>query len=203
MFNVKQETGCKVKSSFHVIRIMTEMEVYTTGRGIKMGALAGHIAAWSILGLILGIDGTMRLPTGTFYSVIGVTFGLTGASAMQLGFILHLVTGTVIGALFGYMTSVIKGFHIANIKKALVLSVITGIVTWFVLFLPITMFVVQPSLESIAATLGVPMLDEMLPMILAGSVGMHIIYGGMLGFMYWLAIVPSSYEYTRKAEVGT
>jgi hypothetical protein len=203
MFNVKQKIVCKVKSLRHVIIGMTEMEVYTTGRGIKMGALAGHIAAWSILGLILGIDGTMRLPTGTFYSVIGVTFGLTGASAMQLGFILHLVTGTIIGALFGYMTSVIRGFHIANIKKALVLSVITGIVTWLVLFLPITVFIVQPSLESIAATLGVPMLDEMLPMIIGGSVGMHVIYGGMLGFMYWLAVVPSSYEYTRRAAIGT
>ncbi len=64
------------------------------------------------------------------------------------------------------------------------------------------MFVVRPSLENIAATLGVPMLNEMLPLILAGSVGMHIIYGGMLGFMYWPAIVPSSYEYTRKV-VGT
>jgi hypothetical protein len=98
---------------------------------------------------------------------------------------------------------VIKDFHITNIKKALVLSVITGIVTWLVLFLPITMFIVQPSLEGIAATLGVPMLDEMLPMIIGGSLGMHIIYGGMLGFMYWLAIVPSSYEYTRRVAIGT
>ena len=181
---------------------MTQAEVYTIGRGIKMGALAGHIAAWSIFALILLVDAYTRLPTGTFYSVIGVTFGLTGPSAMWLGFILHIITGTVIGALFGYLTSMIKRFYITKPQKALALSIITGFVTWLVLFLPITMFVIQPSLEKISATLGQPILVEMLPKVLAGSVGMHLLYGGMLGFMYWLAIAPTSYEYKRTVELG-
>ena len=180
------------------------MEVYTIKRGIKNGALAGHIAAWSILGLLLSIElGFMRLPTGTFYSVIGVTFGLSGLSALWLGFILRLVTGTVIGALFGCLTSVIKGFRITSVKKALTLSTITGFVTWLVLFVPITAFVVQPSLEEITAVLGVPLLNEMVPTVLGGSVAMHIVYGGMLGFMYWMAIVPTTYDYMREMVTGT
>lgn len=184
-----------------VIIAMSQTEVYTLGKTVKMGALAGHIAAWSILGLIFLVDANMRLPTGTFYSVIGVTFGLHGISAMSLGFILHLITGTVIGILFGYLTSVIKGFNINKIGKALLLSVITGCVTWAVLFIPITFFVVEPSLEKITTELGVPMLTGILPIIIAGSIGMHILYSGMLGFMYWLAIVPSSYEYKRPTEL--
>lgn len=180
---------------------MTQVETYTIGKSIKMGAIAGHIAAWAIFGLILLVDGYMHVPTGTFYSVIGVIFGLTGFSAMALGFMLHLVTGTVIGMLFGYLTTIIKRFHITSPQKSLTLSVLTGFVTWLVLFLPITMFVVQPSLEKITATLGVPTLVGMVSTILIGSIGMHLIYGGMLGFMYWLAVAPS-YE-SKKVIVGT
>ena len=203
MFSVKQKIVYSVKSFHHVIIPTSQKEVYTIARSIKMGAFAGQMAAWSIFGLILFVDASMRLPTGTFYSVIGVIFGLNGFSAMWLGFILHFVTGTVIGALFGYLTSTIKNFYITKPQKALALSIITGLVTWLVLFLPITMFVVQPSLEKVATTLGVPILTEMVPKILAGSIGMHLLYGGMLGFIYWLTIAASIYEYKRKMELNT
>jgi hypothetical protein len=173
---------------------MTE-EVYSLKNGIKMGAIAGHIAAWSIFGLILLVDGYMFLPTGTFYSVIGVAMGLSGPSAMWLGVVLHMVTGTVIGAIFGCITSGVKVLRIRSPQKALALAVITGIVTWAIVFMPITLFAVEPSLGSIVEILGQPVLVETYPLIIAGSIGMHIIYGGMLGFMYWLAVAP--YPYAR------
>jgi hypothetical protein len=164
-------------------------------RNVKYGALAGHIAAWSIFGLIFAVDLLLRMEPGTFYSVIGLTLGADVTAAVFVGFVLHLFTGTVIGLLFGYITTIVKSFNMASVPKAFGLAMLTGIVSWAVLFLPITIFAVQPALPEISVALDQPRLLEVAPEILAGAIGMHVIYGGMLGLMYLMAVFPSSRDY--------
>jgi len=164
-------------------------------RNVKYGALAGHIAAWSIFGLIFLVDGILRLEAGTFYGVIGLTVGVSMPAALYIGFVLHILTGTVIGLLFGYITTVVKSFNITSISRAFAFAILTGIVSWLVLFLPITFFAVQPTLPEISAMLDQPMLLEVAPQISTSAIGMHVIYGGVLGLMYYLAIVPSPRDY--------
>ena len=98
-------------------------------RNVKYGALAGHIAAWSIFGLIFLVDGILRLEAGTFYGVIGLTVGVSMPAALYIGFVLHILTGTVIGLLFGYITTVVKSFNITSISRAFAFAILTGIVS--------------------------------------------------------------------------
>lgn len=165
------------------------------GRNVKYGALAGHIAAWSIFGLIFLVDGRMGWEAGTFYSTIGLALGAGIAFAAFLGFILHMITGTVIGLLFGYITTVVRAFNMTSVSKAFGLAILTGFISWLVLFLPITTYVVQPALPEIAAILEQPRLLEVGSEILGGAAGMHLIYGGIFGLMYYLAVVPSPRDY--------
>ncbi|MEM2760216.1 MAG: hypothetical protein QXU32_11265 [Nitrososphaerales archaeon] len=164
-------------------------------RNVKYGLIAGHIASWAILGLIFAVDLLLRLEAGTFYSVIGLILGTSITGAIWVGFALHLITGTVIGLLFGYITTVVGPFRNTSAPKKFGLAIITGIVSWAVLFLPITFFAVQPALPEIASMLNQPRLLDVSSQILAGSIGMHVIYGGILGFMYYLATLPSPRDY--------
>lgn len=175
--------------------VVQRIAIHDVRRNVKYGAIAGHIAAWSILGLIFAVDLLLRLEAGTFYSVIGLTLGIGTPAAMYVGFVLHMVTGTVIGLLFGYITTVVRAFNTTSLGKSLGFAILTGIVSWIVLFLPITIFAVQPALPEISATLGAPKLLELTSSIMVGAIGMHVIYGGMLGFMHYLAIVPSPRDY--------
>jgi len=67
---------------------------------IRMGIVAGQIAGWSIFGLILAIDANLLTPTmtqpGTFYKMIGMAFGQGPATDAYVGFLLHMITATVI-----------------------------------------------------------------------------------------------------------
>lgn len=72
---------------------------------------------------------------------------------------------------------------------------LAAMVTWSLLFLPITLFGVQPMIEEISSVLDQPRLIELTPEILFGSIGMHVIYGGMLGLMCYMAIVPTATDY--------
>ncbi len=176
------------------------MDMSILRSNMKYGILAGHIAAWSIFGLIFAVDLLMRLEAGTFYSVIGLALGANMPVALYMGFFLHMLTGTVIGLLFGYLTTIIKSFNITSIPKAFGLGILTGILSLLILFLPITVFAVEPALPEISAALGQSGLLEMTPAILTGAIGMHIIYGGILGFMYFLAVVP--YPRSKLEEEG-
>jgi len=167
------------------------LNTFLIKRNVEYGALAGHIAAWSIFGLIFAIDMLMRLQPGTFYSVIGTTLGVSMPAATYIGFALHLLTGTIIGLLFGYITTVVRSFTITSVGRSFGFAIISALASWAVLFLPITIFAVQPNLPEIATVLGQPALLNVSPQILAGAIGMHVIYGGVLGLMYYLATLPS------------
>jgi hypothetical protein len=166
------------------------LNTFLIKRNVEYGALAGHIAAWSIFGLIFAINMLMRLQPGTF-SVIGMTLGASMPAAMYIGFALHLLTGTIIGLLFGYITTVVRSFKITSVGRSFGFTIISALVSWAVLFLPITIFAVQPNLPEIATMLGQPALLNISSQILAGAIGMHVIYGGVLGLMYYFATLPS------------
>src|SRR5919112_757900 len=70
--------------------------------GAKYGAIAGLIATWSISTAIAASELELGLPISTFYAVIGISLGSNDFVASAcLGFGLHLVTGTILGAIFG------------------------------------------------------------------------------------------------------
>lgn len=166
---------------------------------VKSGIVAGQVAAWAIFGLILAIDANLLTPTmtqpGTFYKMIGMAFGQGPATDVYAGFLLHMVTATVIGIAYMVISDSVRKLHIGSVFKGLATGIITGVVVWAVLFLPLHFWVMQPMLQNIVATADpsspihqlASRLAGVSGTIVAGSLALHVVFGGVLGFAGRLA----------------
>src|SRR3712207_882445 len=127
--------------------------------GAKYGSIAGIIATWSISTAIAASELELGLPISTFYAIIGISLGSNDLIASAyLGFGLHLVTGTLLGAIIGAIAVKVEvRRNITNIFRpirSLLLGIGTGVLVWLVLFVPISAILIEPSTSRIAEILG-------------------------------------------------
>ncbi|MGB6526642.1 MAG: hypothetical protein WA323_13915 [Candidatus Nitrosopolaris sp.] len=81
------------------------------------------------------------------YSIIGISLELNNViTGALIGFGFHLITGTALGALLGAVGIRWKKIRMLNPYKTSLVGIGVGLVIWLVLFLPITVFLVQPSI---------------------------------------------------------
>jgi hypothetical protein len=154
-------------------------------------SLAGFISAWAISGLLVIVDVVSGTPAGTFFAVIGMSLGFSDpASAQYIGFILHVLTGTAAGNIFGQVSLFWSKIAPYNSKEGLVRGMIVGMALWAVLFVPLATFGIQPRLDSF--TYSAPNqyiyniaghFQELYPIIIGGSLVFHLIYGALAGFI--------------------
>jgi hypothetical protein len=177
----------------------------TLGDSVKAGIAAGQAGAWAIFGLILAIDATIVASPGTFYTMIGMAFGAGPSSDVYVGFFLHMATATIIGIAYMIISNSVKKLYISSVFKGLGTGILTGVVVWAVLFVPLNFAVMQPMLQSIVAQgPDAPLysvaqtLVSLSNTILSGSLALHIVFGGVLGFCGRLA--TSSGEIVEQAE---
>src|SRR5215203_2314566 len=128
--------------------------------GAKYGSLAGLIATWSISTAIAASELELGLPISTFYAIIGMSLGsINFIAAAYLGFGLHILTGTILGAIIGGIAARVESQkNITNVfspYKSILMGVGTGILVWLVLFLPVTALIIQPSIGRIAEILTI------------------------------------------------
>ena len=123
-------------------------ELVVTFKGAKYGAFAGLIATWSLSSAIAASELVLGLQIGTFYSIVGISLGLNNViTAAVVGFGLHLLTGTALGALLGAIGIRWKKIRMLNPYKSSLVGIGTGLAIWLVLFLPITVFLIHPQIE--------------------------------------------------------
>jgi len=163
-----------------------------TFKGAKYGAFAGLIATWSISSAIAASELVLGLQIGTFYSIIGISLGLNNViMAAAIGFGLHLLTGTALGALLGAIGIRWKKIRMLNPYKSSLVGIGTGLAIWLVLFLPITAFLIQPSIQHIVVILAVSSQKVILSEQISRSVinisliaiVFHMIWGAIFGFI--------------------
>jgi hypothetical protein len=163
---------------------------------IKSGTVCGLVAAWAIFGLILAAGGQLGLPPGTFYQMVGVSVGQNAEwPAIYLGFVLHIITGAIIGIVYMIISDRVRQLRIDSTFKAFATGVSTGIVVWAVLFIPLHSFLIEPTLRNMLLTspVGSPMhltaerLIQMSDSILYGALAIHFVFGAVLGFMARIA----------------
>jgi hypothetical protein len=163
---------------------------------VKSGAVCGLVAAWAIFGLILAAGAQLALPPGTFYQMVGVSLGQHAEwPAIYLGFVLHMITGTIIGIVYMIISDRIRWLRTDSTPKTFGTGVLTGIVVWAVLFIPLHSFLIEPTLQNMLSTspVGSPLqlmaqrLVQMSDSILYGALVMHLIFGAVLGFMARIA----------------
>jgi len=167
-------------------------EVMVTFKGIKYGAFAGFIATWSISSLIAIIELLVGLKISTFYSIMGISLGLNNvATAAYAGFGLHLLTGTILGAVLGAIGIRWKKVRMLNPYKSLLVGMGVGIVIWLVLFLPITAFLVEPSINRITIMLAIELqhivlsenINQSIRNIAISAIAFHLVWGAIFGFI--------------------
>ena len=163
-----------------------------TFKGAKYGAFAGLIATWSISSAIAASELVLGLQIGTFYSIIGISLGVNNVIlAAAIGFGLHLLTGTALGALLGAIGIRWKKIRMLNPYKSSLVGIGTGLAIWLVLFLPITALLIQPSIQHIVVILAVSSQKVILSEQISRSVinisliaiVFHMIWGAIFGFI--------------------
>lgn len=189
VFAVPKRVADREPVSEHAMRDMAEHRFKK--KSLISGAVAGFLAASILVGLIFAGDAVLGLPQGTFYSIIGVAMGgLEVPASIYFGVGLHLLTGTLVGATFGYVTAVAGPFNITSTARGVIVGVLAGFITFSLLFIPLTRFEVEPSLVGILASIYPPGTSDVvlqnkvlgiMSAVLAGAILLHIAYGAMMG----------------------
>ena len=168
--------------------------------GAKYGSLAGLIATWSISTAIAASELELGLPISTFYAVMGISLGsIDFITAAYLGFGLHLVTGTILGAIIGGIAVRVESKrNITNVfspYKSILMGIGTGILVWLVLFLPVTELIIQPSIGRIAEILTLGQNNTSFSVFDIGNLGQsfrgialsaivfHVVWGAIFGYI--------------------
>ncbi|MPZ06376.1 MAG: hypothetical protein GEU26_08170 [Nitrososphaeraceae archaeon] len=163
------------------------------------GIIAGLTAAWAIFGLFLTVDSQLSVPPGTFYKTVGLIFGINSAYAMYVGFLLFMVTAVIISIIYNYISKRIRIFHISSMPKGIGTGILAGVIVWGVLFLPMHYYIIQPALSGMAnglnlnaGNLDLSVAEQLLELsntIVIGSLALHMLFGGVMGFCSRLAVI--------------
>jgi hypothetical protein len=168
--------------------------------GVKYGSIAGLIATWSISTAIAASELELGLPISTFYAIIGISLGSNDfVPSAYLGFGLHLVTGTILGAISGGLAVKVElRKNITSIfdpYKSILMGIATGILVWLILFLPITAFIIQPSIGRIIEILSLRSENTVLSVLDSNNlvqsfrgigisaIAFHVVWGAIFGFI--------------------
>ncbi len=139
---------------------------YPVSKAVEAGIAGGLVGA-----LIMGGLALMMLINGQpFFVVAAMLMGLSGTMATAAGWMLHIVTGLVIGSIFGVAITKVNAFRVTDIKRGLAWGLGAGVLVWVIFFLPMMM-------ASGMAT----MLGSMLMTMMLGSFAAHLVYGLILG----------------------
>jgi hypothetical protein len=156
----------------------------------KTGCIAGLVGGFALFSSFFWIDSEVGVPFGTFYKVVGMVVGLDGLSAITFGFFAHMLTATLIGAIFCICSSFHRLLHISSVPKGIIAGAVTGIQVYAIFFMPITIYVMFPMITAQASGLSTTTLDDMqVAKILAetsdgilwGSLVLHVLYGSIMG----------------------
>lgn len=105
-----------------------------------------------------------------FFVAAAMLMGLSGTMATAAGWMLHLIAGLIVGAIFGVAITKVNAFRVTDIKRGLAWGLGAGVLVWVTFFLPMMMT------SGMATMLGSALMTMML-----GSFAAHLVYGLVLG----------------------
>jgi hypothetical protein len=167
-------------------------EIMSSLKGAEYGAFAGIIATWAISSAIAVSEVALGLQISTFYSIMGISLGIDNViTAVYMGFGLHLLTGTIIGAVLGTIGIRWKKIRMLNPIQNTLTGMGAGMIIWLVLFLPLTSLFIQPSIQRIvdleSELQQYPLLSEdvnqLIQKIALGAIAFHLIWGAIFSYI--------------------
>ena len=157
----------------------------------EIGAVGGLVGGFSIFFFTFIIDSNLGVVPGTFYKMVGIPIGLGEQAATIFGMVAHMLTAGLIGTVFCFASGLHKKLEVKSTKKGVIAGGVTGIAVYAIFFVPITLLIMGPALESnmadeqgiISTVINVDStkLMENLNLIIIGSLEIHIVYGIIMG----------------------
>jgi hypothetical protein len=120
---------------------------------LMFGLIAGAISSLCVSSLILLTEKVIGIPVGTFYLIITDALlhsSSTSVSYVAYGFILHIVTGTLLGFIIAIPFLRNKQYSLKLTKYSELYGSIFGFVIWAIFFVPISLMVVLPEISQIS-----------------------------------------------------
>lgn len=120
---------------------------------LMFGLIAGAISSLCVSSLILLTEKVIGIPVGTFYLIIIDALlhsSSTSVSYITYGFILHIVTGTLLGFIIAIPFLRNKQYSLKLTKYSELYGSIFGFVIWAIFFVPISLIVVLPEISQIS-----------------------------------------------------
>jgi hypothetical protein len=168
----------------------------------QIGCVAGLVGGFAIFVSIFVIDLGLGAAQGTFYKVVGLATGMTGLEATLIGMISHMLTASLIGTVFGLGSGIHKRLDIFSLKKGAIAGIVTGLVVFFVFFVPISMILMIPLIQSNSTTLiEAEGLISNMNMIIIGSIELHAVFGIVMGVFFAIAIQHESKKLVSQTTV--
>lgn len=188
------------------MKLISRQEIY--GKA-KVGTVAGLVGGFALFASLFGIDSQLDVAPGTFYMMIGIAVGLHDMSAIAFGFIAHMLTAATIGAVFCVCSTLHRVLHLRSVWKGIFAGGITGLEVYVIFFMPITLFVMIPTLDATIIDgsktivtaqerMAAIMLRENIALIMWGALVLHILYGSIMGLFSGM-VLHEDYKFTKKS----
>lgn len=180
---------------------------------IAYGLTAGFISSIAISGLLLLVEKSVSLPVGTFYIMLSSAFIQSQdyyvIDNIIFGFILHLITGSIIGLVMCIPFIALKDKSLRLLQKyAVGYGLGFGFALWSFFFIPITLWMILPILDAsqdktiiqeVPAQVDVMFSTDQLAMlvdrIMIGAIAFNMLYGLLVAIM-----IKSLFEYRLKKD---
>ena len=175
------------------------------------GLIAGFVSSLAISGLLLLVEKAISLPIGTFYLMISSTFiesqEYYSLDKIIIGFILHIIAGSIIGLIMCIPFIVFRDKYVRSIQRYAVLYGLGfGLALWSFLFIPVTLWIILPLLDAsqertviqeVPAQVDVMFTTDRVAMlvdrIMIGAIAFNMLYGLLAAI-----IIKTLYEESSK-----
>jgi hypothetical protein len=187
------------------------------GKNIRLlfahGLTAGFVSSIAISGLLLLVEKSISLPIGTFYIMLSSALiqsqDYYSTDNIIFGFLLHLITGSVIGLVMSIPFIVLKDKSLRSLQKyAVVYGLGFGFALWAFFFIPITFWIVFPILDAsqdktiiqevpaqVDVMFSTDKLATLVDRIMIGAIAFNMLYCLLVSIM-----IKSLFEYRLKKD---
>jgi hypothetical protein len=191
--------GCNSFIAFYStdVKVVYDRNMKTTiqssnqyiGKSILFGAIGGFVGGLIMIPFMMITAMMAGMPANTMPVAMGIVFGANQNGAMTVGLGMHMLTSALIGVVFGAVTSSVSKLRITGFGKGIAEGLITGMIAFAVLFVPISMVVMPPVLIEMMTQMNptmtqqqaMGMLQQGMPMMMGIGVLEHLVYGAVLG----------------------
>ncbi len=167
-----------------------------------LGALGGLAASGAMYPFLFLTTSMMGIPLDDLSIARGMAISDIDSNNyfnLALGIGMHLLTGVIAGGIFALAVSAISRFKITGFGKGIAEGVIFSTVVFMVLYVPTTIYMVQPNLSEIMHQVN-PQRDgqqnqqvvenNLFPLYGFGFVA-HVVFGVALGYLVSLGVLRS------------